>query len=136
MSLKPFAVALICLALAAALPATASASSGQLAIFQDDTQLLERGGSVQTNTLSELQGLGAEVIKVHVQWSHVAPGGKTKPAGFDGSNPSGYDWGALDSLVRNAQSRGFQVMLALTGPAPGWATARRGDSAGVDRPQP
>src|SRR5215211_6405093 len=123
MSLKPFALALICLALMAALPAGASASSRQLAIFQDDAQLLERSESTQVSTLNEIRGLGADVIKAHVQWSHVAPSGASKPAGFDASNPAGYNWGALDSLVRNAQARGFQVMLALTGPAPGWATA-------------
>src|SRR4051812_26684629 len=134
MSVKPFALALICLALFAALPAGASASSGQLAIFQDDNQLLERGSSVQINTLNEIRGLGADVIKAHVQWAQVAPRGKRKPAGFDPTNPGDYDWGAVASLVRNAQSRGFQVMLALTGPAPGWATAKRGDRAGPDRP--
>jgi hypothetical protein len=136
MSRTPFALALICLAMAAALPATASASSGQLAIFQDDHQLLERGTTVQARTLSEVQGLGADVIKVHVQWAHYAPGGKRKPAGFDGADPSQYPahWAELDALVRNAPARGLQVMLALTGPAPGWATARRGDRSGVDRP--
>src|SRR5215211_1181673 len=124
MSSKPFALALICLALgAAALPAGASASSRQLSIFQDDAQLLERSESTQVSTLNEIRGLGADVIKAHVQWSHVAPAGTRKPAGFDPSHPAGYNWGALDSLVRNAQARGFQVMLALTGPAPGWATA-------------
>src|SRR5215211_2362375 len=135
MSSKPFALALICLALgAAALPAGASASSRQLSIFQDDAQLLEHSESTQVSTLNEIRGLGADVIKAHVQWSHVAPAGTSKPAGFDPSNPAGYNWGALDSLVRNSQARGFQVMLALTGPAPGWATARRGDRASADRP--
>src|SRR4051794_22652320 len=108
MSRTPLALALICLAMAAALPATASASSGQLAIFQDDHQLLERGTSAQGQTLSEVQGLGADVIKVHVQWADYAPTGKRKPAGFNGADPSQYPahWGDLDSLVRNAQARG------------------------------
>jgi hypothetical protein len=137
MSLKPIALVLTCLAIAAAaLPASASASRNQAAIFQDDQQLLERGGAVQAQTLAELQGLGVDVIKVHVQWGHIAPRGTRKPQGFDATDPSQYgsSWGAIDSLVSNAQARGFQVMLALTGPAPGWATAKRGDTLGVDRP--
>src|SRR4051794_10477459 len=134
MSLKPFALALICLALVAALPASASASSGQLAIFQDDAQLLESGSSVESNTLNELQGLGGDAVKAHVQWSHVAPSGKRKPPGFDGANPAADDWGAPDPPGPDAPRHGLHGVPALIGPAPGWATPKRGDSSGAARP--
>jgi hypothetical protein len=136
MSSKRIALALTCLAIVLALPGAASASTGQLAIFQDDSRLVESSDATQVSTLDEIRGLGADVIKVHVQWSHVAPGTTSKPAGFDAASPAGYNWGLLASLVSRAQSRGLQVMIGLTGPAPGWATARRGDRSGVDRMEP
>src|SRR4051794_33884573 len=136
MSPKPFAVVSICLAIAVALCGTASASTRQVAIFQDEHQLLERGESVQVRTLDELQGLGVDVIKVQAKWGEIAPLGRTKPSGFDATDPAAYGsrWGPLDSLVPNAEARGFDVMIALTGPAPGRATAKRGDRVGWNWP--
>jgi hypothetical protein len=37
-------------------------------------------------------------------------------------------------VLADANARGFKVMFALAPPAPGWATPRRGDRAGVTRP--
>src|SRR5918996_6105850 len=131
---RTITTALLCLAALAAFPAAASASSRQLAIFQDERLLLERGETTQLQTLSELRGLGVDVIKLQVDWSEVAPLGKSKPAGFTGSDPSEYPaarWAKTDTLVRNAQARGFQVMIALSGPAPGWATRKKGDTVGA-----
>ena len=126
---------LLALAVTAALPTAASASSRQYAIFQDDDQLLQRGDAVRDRTLDELDALGVDVIKAQLFWSRVAPGGRRKPAGFDGADPSQYPgWGPYDRLVQSAQARGLRVMLALSPPYPGWATKRRGDRAGVDRP--
>jgi hypothetical protein len=36
--------------------------------------------------------------------------------------------------VGAAKARGFQVMVAIGPPVPGWATKRKGDRSGVDRP--
>jgi hypothetical protein len=127
---------LLCLALLGALPAVASASSGQVALFQDDRQLLRNGPEVRDRTLDELRALGVDAIKFQLDWNAAAPGGKTRPAGFDGRDPAAYDWSFYDGLVNAAQARGFRVMAALSPPAPGWATAKRGDSFGVDRPNP
>src|SRR3954451_10177524 len=127
---------LLCLALLGALPAAASASTHQLALFQDDRQLLQRGPDVRDRTLDERRAMGVDAIKFELDWNAAAPGGKTRPAGFDGRDPAAYDWGPYDGLVSAAQARGFRVMAALSPPAPGWATAKRGDSFGVDRPSP
>jgi hypothetical protein len=120
----------------AGIPATASASTGQLALFQDDRELLQRGPAVRDATLDELKALGVDAIKFQLDWNATAPGDATRPPGFDGRDPSQYDWSPYDGLVSAAQARGFAVLIALSPPAPGWATARRGDRFGVDRPSP
>jgi hypothetical protein len=127
-------LALIALAL---LPGVAAAGWNQYAVFQDDHNLLERGDAARERTLDELRGLGVDVIKAQLGWAQVAPRGRRRPAGFVGSNPADYPgWGRYDALVRDTQARGMRVMLALSPPFPGWATAARGDRAGVARPDP
>jgi hypothetical protein len=120
-----------------ALPALAAASWSQHAVFQDDHNLLERGDAARERTLDELRGLGVDVIKAQLSWSEVAPRGRERPAGFVAADPAQYPgWSRYDALVRDVQARGMSVMLALSPPYPGWATARRGDRVGVDRPSP
>ena len=120
---------------ARALPAGASAGTRQLALFQDDDSARERRRARRAAIVSELQGLGVDAVKIQLNWAEVAPRTKKKPAGFDGSDPSTYPgWAKIDDAVRAAQNGGFRVMLALSPPVPGWATARRGDRSGVDRP--
>lgn len=127
------ALALTALAL---LPAAAGASPRQFAIFQDDNLLVESGDAQRQATLAEVQGLGADVIKVQLNWASVAPGGRSKPAGFDATDPAQYpDWARFDAVLAEARASGFRVMFALAPPAPGWATrGTRRDRAGVNRP--
>jgi hypothetical protein len=123
----------LCLALAL-LPAAAGASVRQYALFQDEALLVENGGT-RAATLDELRALGADMIKVQVNWATVAPGGRRKPDGFDGANPAEYPgWERYDQVLAAAQARGLKVMFALAPPVPGWATPTRGDRAGVTRP--
>lgn len=120
-----------------AVPAAAHASAAQLAIFQADGQLMHSGPDVRTRTLDELQRIGVDVIKVHAYWHNIAPRGERKPDGFRGWEPSSYDedrFTPVDAVIREAQERDMRVLLAPTGPAPGWATGGRGDEAGVWRP--
>lgn len=131
-----FSIALAMLAVAA-LPASAVASWSQHAVFQDDHNLLERDDAARERTLDELRGLGVDVIKAQLSWSEVAPRGRKRPTGFVAADPAQYPgWARYDALVRDVQARGMSVMLALSPPYPGWATAKRGDSVGVDRPSP
>ena len=125
------AVVLIALAL---LPAAADASARQYALFQDEGLLVENGGT-RAGTLDEIRALGADMIKVQVNWATVAPRGRRKPRGFNGADPSSYPgWARYDQVLADAKARGFRVMFALAPPAPGWATPTRGDIEGVKRP--
>ncbi|HKP20867.1 MAG TPA: hypothetical protein VJT68_05085 [Thermoleophilaceae bacterium] len=122
------------LAALAVVPATAGASARQFALFQDEA-LITQNGATRGPTLDEVKGLGADMIKVQVNWDVVAPGGKRKPKGFDGRDPSQYPgWARYDETIAAIKARGLKVMFALAPPAPGWATAKRGDSAGIYRP--
>jgi hypothetical protein len=132
--MRPITLTTALLLALALLPATASASSRQIALFQDETLLVENGAS-RASTLDEIRGLGADMIKVQVNWATLAPGGRTKPAGFDGTDPAQYPgWARYDAIFADAKARGFQVMFALAPPAPGWATPTHGDRQGVTRP--
>jgi hypothetical protein len=110
--------ALAALTLAAA---PAAASTGQVAILQDDPQLY----SNPVSTLQELRHIGVQMIRVSVRWSTFAPapGSHHRPR-FNASDPNGYparNWAGLDAIVRQASARGIQVMLVPTGFAPLWA---------------
>jgi hypothetical protein len=126
-------LAIVALAL---VPGAASASSRQWALFQDDSLLTRSDDATREATLDEIKALGADAIKAQVDWATVAPGGRRKPSGFDGSDPSDYPgWGIYDELVADAQARGFEVVLALSPPAPSWATrGKRGKYERADRP--
>ncbi|MEX2194947.1 MAG: hypothetical protein WD844_06650 [Thermoleophilaceae bacterium] len=126
-----------CLAGLLAVPAAAHASAAQLAIFQADGQLMHSGSDVRGRTLDELQRIGVDVIKIHAYWYNIAPRGEEKPDGFRGWEPSSYDqarFAQIDDLVIGAHARDMRVLMAPTGPAPGWATGGDGDDFGVWRP--
>ncbi len=91
---------------------------------------------IREATLDEIRSLGADAIKANVDWATVAPAGRRKPAGFDGSDPADYPgWGVYDEFLADAQARGFEVIFALTPPAPSWATkGKRGRYEKFDRP--
>ena len=57
------------------------------------------GPGARDTTLSELQGLGVDVIKIQLNWDEVAPRTRRKPAGFDGSDPADYPAGKFDDAV-------------------------------------
>ena len=130
-----FRILVLTFLLIAAMAPAADASSRQLALFQEDGPIVNGDPAQRAAALDELQALGVDAIKIQLNWSEVAPRTRRKPAGFDGRDPAGYPgWGKFDAAVSAAQERGFRVMLALSPPVPGWATKRRGDREGVDRP--
>jgi hypothetical protein len=120
----------IAMLVAAALAAPAAdASTRQLTIMQDDPYVRNATAS----TLDEFQALGVDVVKVQLYWNDVAPGGRRKPAGFDGSNPASYSWGTYASAVDAIAARGMRPYLSLGSRAPRWASGKRG-RAGTYRP--
>ena len=135
MSRRALTSALACVALAVTC-APALASRGQLSMFQDDLAVRGSGDDVRNRTLDELDALGVDVVKVLANWRMMAPGGESKPDGFDGADPADYSadaWAPYDAIVREAKARGMRVLFALGGLAPDWASAS-GSVAGSKRP--
>jgi hypothetical protein len=132
-------LALATLGVTAALVAAAptSANPTQLTIVQDEGRLLHEGTGAQSRALDEIRGLGADVVKVTVNWRAIAPSGSHKPGGFVGDEPAQYSpigWGPYDSLVRGAAARGLKVMFLVGGRAPDWAVSSTKEPAGSYRP--
>lgn len=108
----------------------AEASTRQLLVMQDDSLL----HAAPAATLDEFASLGADVVKINLYWNQVAPGGRRKPPGFEGSDPSGYSWGDYDDLAQAILARGMRPYFSLGGRAPEWASGSRG-RPGTYRPR-
>jgi hypothetical protein len=108
-------------------PEAARASPRQESTFQDDALLVYGTAAQQAARLATLSALGADRVRVTLQWRLVAPaaGEARKPDGFDGADPAAYPagaWDRYDRLVRLAEERNLGVNLDVTAPAPNWAT--------------
>ena len=109
------------------MPADALASRGQLSIMEDSTQVLSRGSDAREFALDRFKDLGAQVVKVRVEWRDIAPdpATRTRPS-FDATNPDAYPagaWDPVDNAVRGIVARGMKPFLMLSPPSPDWATA-------------
>ncbi len=125
------------LALAAIAPAAADASPRQVVAFEAPRELLSWGE--RERTLDEIQDFGVKQVRQLVYWEEFAPrpNGKRKPRGFDGADPDDYPagtWDRLDALIRDADVRGIDVHINLTGPVPRWATGTK--KGHLNRPNP
>ncbi len=122
----------------------AAASKEQLSLFQDDAQLVLSGDAAREQGLNDLGKLGVDAVHSIVFWGKVAPkpAARTRPAGFDGSDPAAYGaaaWDKYDELVKGAQARGLQVVLSPAGPIPLWASGckpAKGVALRTCRPSP
>jgi hypothetical protein len=115
-------VVLLALALLAATPALARASSGQASVIQDDRLFIESSAATRTRALDDAQALGVGYIRTLVLWNRIAP--SQRPAGFRGDDPAVYGgaWAPWDALVAGARRRGIRVLMTVTGPGPGWSS--------------
>jgi hypothetical protein len=105
----------------AAVPAVATASHTQIAIIQDNSDLVNAPAA-----MAQFRALGATTVRVFLPWATIAPDAKqTKaPKGFDAANPAAYKargWAPYDAIDRAAQQYGLTVELVVTGGAPRWA---------------
>jgi hypothetical protein len=97
---------------------------------QDDPVFVRLPSALGESTLSAESGLadakelGAKVIRISINWDKVASG----PAADE------QDWAPYDAAIARAKAAGFTVQLALTGPAPAFATANH--LVGVIGPSP
>ncbi len=131
------------LASLAVLPASASASSYQESMFQDDPLLVYGDEATQKKTLDRLVHLGVDRIRVSVFWRIVAPANDaaTKPQNFDAADPAAYPngaWDRYDRLLVAAKNRGIAVNLNITSPVPDWAAGnpQRADLKPTYSPNP
>ncbi len=91
-------------------------------------------------TLDEIRAFGVKRIRVLLYWSRVAPqpSSRARPR-FDAALPEAYPaagWAKYDNLLQAARSRGLEVYLTITGPAPRWATKARRARDGITDPRP
>ena len=126
MRLRRFAV-LAATAAALVSPGAALANRGQQTMMEDSTQLLTQGDGARNFALDQFKALGADVVKVRVEWRDIAPSpvSTRKPAGFDATDPGAYPagaWDQLDAAVRGIVARGMKPFLMVGPPAPEWAT--------------
>jgi Cellulase (glycosyl hydrolase family 5) len=130
------ALAVLAFVLAAALAAVlaaflvltdqARASKTQWSMFEDHPTLVRSGPVVREQTLSTIQALGADTLRVEVKWAEVVPnpGSRKKPK-FTATDPGAYPgFEPYDDLISRAVQRGLRVMVTLAPDAPRWATAR------------
>ncbi len=103
------------LALVAATAASASAAPRMWIGFQDDPSFRWRADRVQT--LSDAQQANTTIVRAWVFWPEVAP---KRPANASDPFDPAYRFDDIDELVRNAQSRGLEVLLTPWG-TPSWA---------------
>src|SRR3954465_741626 len=87
-------------ALVAAAPAHAAHS---MSVGIADDRVLFAGGVMGDQAGTEGKGPRGDPRRASPQWSKVAPAprSRTRPAGFDGADPSaaGYHWGRLDKAI-------------------------------------
>jgi hypothetical protein len=109
----------------AALPAAASANSSQLAIIQDGSVLSNPG-----QAMKHFRSLGANTVRVIVEWAHIAPNAEgKKPKGFNATNPNSYpaaNWAPIDNIARAAAANHIKLDFTLSGGAPLWAENTKG----------
>ena len=124
-----------CLTAAFALPGAADARKDQRSVIQDDARVVSSDNSVRNATLDEMKSLGADVVKITIEWRNVAP--DSKPG--NPADPAAYaaaKWAPYDEAIKGAQARGLEVFLNVSGPAPDWAANGKSNPAGVYRPDP
>jgi hypothetical protein len=103
-------------------------------IFDIGGMVYDPNPDVRQAALAQAHALGADALRVLVQWNLVAPGEKT--AGFHPADPRdrNYHFSVYDDTLREAAKQGLKVVLMPTGPAPEWA-AKPG-SGGLADPDP
>jgi hypothetical protein len=117
--------AVIALLFVLALPASAAAG-GFTRAFTDDSWFTG-SPSADSQWVTRTSATGAKMVLLEVDWISIEP---TAPSpGVDPTNPAGaqYNFGYLDSRIREFANSGLQVALLVTD-APRWAEAPGGPS--------
>jgi hypothetical protein len=112
----------------AVLAAIATASPKQIAIIQDNSDLVNAPAA-----FAQFRALGATTVRVFLPWATIAPNAKktSEPKHFTATDPAAYSaakWASYDAIDRAAAQYHLTVELVVTGGAPRWA-----EGAGVPR---
>jgi hypothetical protein len=125
-------LALTC-ALLVPLAPSAHAAKGMEVAVQDDFALVNElpSPAYRQKGLALATKLNATWIRANVNWNYVVGRSNAKKK----KEPKGivYNWSGYDRLVDQAAARGIKVQLALTGPAPAYATANH--RIGANKPK-
>jgi hypothetical protein len=106
-----------------ALPAgRAMASSQQMSIIEDETQVYAN----PFGALARARLLGAHAMRVSVHWNAIAPAPNARkaPRHFNAGDPAAYPagkWQLWDTIVMDAKQAGIRLDFDLMGGAPRWA---------------
>jgi hypothetical protein len=123
----------LCVLLAPALAPAAHAASDQYMTFEAPRDL--KNPAMRAGAMGQIASLGVNRLRLILTWRNVAPSpnSKTKPA-VDLTDPASYDWSQYDGVMADAQTRGWPVLLTVSGPVPKWATKSKKDD--VTDPSP
>jgi hypothetical protein len=122
MSIRKMTLLAALVALVAALsaaPGALAARNMEIAV-QDDSVFVHQLYYGRTKALTRARQLKATRIRANVSWSSVL--GRQARYRHSPKRPK-WDFGLWDGLVNEANSKGIAVQLALTGPAPAFATS-------------
>jgi hypothetical protein len=124
--------ALVCALMTGLNVTSAHAAKGMEVAVQDDFAMVLGipKAHYRAKGIKLAQGLSASWIRANVTWSYVV--NKYKKQKKAPKNIV-YNWSGYDALIQGAAAKGIHVQLALTGPAPAWATGNH--KVGVDRPK-
>ena len=129
-TLRTLICALLALVAVLAMPVAASAGSKQLSLMQDDAELFGERGEDPGPAMREMRDLGVDVLRTNVLFYRVYRNirDKTKPAGFDASNPNSpeYVWEPTDRIVDLARQNGIKLLFTISGPGPHWSSEQPG----------
>jgi hypothetical protein len=102
-------VAALVIALIVIVLAPSGGTSGRVveSIFQDDQSVLHSSPGAVARTLDRLRALGVDRLRLTVQWLALAPAprSRSRPGGFDATDPAAYPaaaWAPYDRVVRLA----------------------------------
>jgi hypothetical protein len=108
--------------------------------MMDDQALLGTPIGQIDSTLGQMEGLGADRVRISAFWSDIAPAptSTVQPARFDPSYPYApeYRFAALDRAVGTAASHHLKVLISLSTPIPYWASQEPSKKNSVWKPAP
>lgn len=102
-------------------PATVPAATPARALT-DDLAFVDPRPEARALAFETAHRAGARTARITLDWSRIAPGGRSKPRGFHPANPAdpAYRWGYIEDAVRDAAAERLRVVLVVVR-APAWA---------------